>query len=116
MPSNFLTRNLKQTAVYWGNPVSNGYGGWTLDSPVEISVRWEDRNELFTSPDGREEVSSAIIYTAQDVDIGGYLFLGELTDLSSSQLYSDEDDSFKIRQFSKSPNQRVSGFARKAFL
>ena len=35
-----------ETAVYWGNPQNDGYGGFTFDTPVEIKCRWEEKSEV----------------------------------------------------------------------
>jgi len=74
-----------QTAVYWGGPENDGYGGFTWDEPVEIDVRWDEVSELVTDAKGQEVVSKAKVIVAQDVDLNGILFLGELTDLDSDQ-------------------------------
>lgn len=116
--SKMLTNQLKQTAVYWGNPQSDGYGGRTFDDAVEISVRWADRQEMFVDTQARERVSRAVVYAAIDLMVGGYLYLGELADLSSAE----EGDplsistAYEIRAFSKTPNVRGDQFVRKAWL
>ena len=43
-----LERQYKQDAVYWGNPQSDGSGGYTFDDPVEIKCRWEDIKQVVT--------------------------------------------------------------------
>ncbi len=86
-----------QTAVYWGNPVSNKKGGYTFDTPVELAppngVRWEDRSEIKRMPNGTIELSRASVLLLQDVDKFGYLYLGELSDFDSSV---DTDDPINI--------------------
>ena len=116
--SKMLANQLNQTAVYWSNPQSDGYGGRTFDDAVEISVRWQDRQEKFIDMQGHEQVSRAVVYTSIDVTVGGYLYLGELADLSSAE----EGDPFaistayEIRAFSKSPDIGADKFARKVWL
>ena len=116
--STMLANQLKQTAVYWGNPSSDGYGGRTFDDAVEMDVRWQDRQELFVDAQGREQTSRAVVYVATDLIIGGYLYLGELTDLSSAE----EGDplavaaAYEIRAISKTPDIGASRFARKVWL
>jgi hypothetical protein len=84
-----IARERKQTAVYWGNARSDGRGGFTLDSPVEIEVRWEDRQDKVTIGGGKEITSSARVAVDRDLTKGtagwGFLFLGALTDLPSAQ-------------------------------
>ena len=113
-----LANQLKQTAVYWGNPASDGYGGRTFDDAVEMNVRWQDRQELFVDAQGREQTSRAVVYVATDLAIGGYLYLGTLADLSSAE----EGDplsvstAYEIRSISKTPDIGADRFARKLWL
>ena len=113
-----LANQLKQTAVYWGNPSSDGYGGRTFDDAVEMSVRWQDRQELFVDAQGREQTSRAVVYVATDLIVGGYLYLVELADISSAE----EGDplavatAYEIRAISKTPDIGADRFARKVWL
>ena len=113
-----LENQLKQAAVFWGNPRSDGYGGRTFDDPVEIDVRWADRQEMFVDTQKREQISRAVVHTATDLVVGGYLYLGTLADLSSAE----EGDplsisaAYEIRAFSKTPNIRADQFVRKVWL
>lgn len=114
----FLTDNLIQTVVYWGNPTPDGYGSFTFDSPVEISGRWENRTELFTDRTGMESKSLAVVYLGQDIDIGGWLFLGGLSDIDSGLTDTPHlvPDSREIRGFKKIPSLDAEIFLRKAWL
>ena len=76
-----LTGTLNQTAVYWGGPENDGRGGYTFvdsEGPTEQDVRWEDKQELFINPLGKESLSRAIAYVDRDMEVGGYLFLGNM--------------------------------------
>lgn len=116
--NNFPNRNLNQTAVYWGNPQNDGYGGFTYDTPVEISCRWEDSTKIITDSNGREIVSQAEVHVNQDVDEKGLLYLGTLDDLDSDE----ESDpitiasAFEIKRFDKIPNLKATAYYRKAYL
>lgn len=80
----FIKKISVQTALYWANPVKDGYGGYTFDSPVEIKVRWEDVTTVVNDIMGKEVVSDAKILTPIDLDSQGYLYLGQLADFDSS--------------------------------
>jgi hypothetical protein len=115
----WLTRNLKQTAVYWASPTPDGFGGATFTTGAEIACRWEDKDELFVDRAGQEVRSHAMVYVGQDLDDGGYLYLGDLDDLSSAE----EADpltvtgAYEIRSFQKSPRLKAATeFLRKATL
>jgi hypothetical protein len=110
--THFLIRNLKQEATYWGNPVPDGWGGLTFDSPVEISCRWEDKTEMFTTASGKEAQSSVVVFLGQDVDIDGFLYLG-----SSDQANpKDVAGAYQIKAFKKIPGIRATYWERKAWL
>jgi hypothetical protein len=109
---------LKQKAVYWGNPVSTGAGKRTFDAAVEVDVRWEVRKELFLDADGEEQTSRAVVTVAQDVDLGGYLYLGELDDLSSGEQADplSFEAAWEVRGFDKSPDLKAAGHYRRVML
>lgn len=117
--TDLISRMRKQTAVYWSTPVEDGYGGAAFADPVEITVRWEERQELFIDQMGNEVRSNAVAYVGQDVDLGGYLYLGELTDLDSTVIEPADvttGNVYEIRGFSKSPTIGGTKFVRKAWL
>lgn len=106
-----IARLCKQTAVYWGTPVEDGYGGCTFADPVEIACRWEDKKEVYMSGSGEQLVSLAVVYVTQDVDEKGWLYLGLLTDFDSSLDTSKPkalSGTFEIKRFDKSPSLLVS--------
>jgi len=112
-----IHRMLKQTAVYWGSPVPDGYGGFTFADPVEIACRWEDRQELFLREPGKEELSQAIVYTNIDLDTNGMLYLGTLADLDSDPENPFEvEGAMEIRRTQSSPDIKARQFLRKNIL
>ena len=109
---------LNQKAVYWGTPVTDGYGKLTFSVPVEIDVRWEDKMELFLTFNGKEKLSQAVIYSETDMDIDGYLYLGLLSELSTAEKTNPllEVTAYPIKQFKKSPDLTGSIYVRKTWL
>lgn len=115
----FLQSISVQTAVYWGNPTEDGYGGLTFDDPMELAVRWEEKTKAITTDDGEEYVSIAEVIVNQDVDKDGYLYLGSLGDLDSGDLENPEViiGSYRIRRFDKIPMiKSTTEFVRKVYL
>ena len=95
----FILRNLVQTMVYWGNPVQGGTGNISFDAPVEVLVRYEMKNELVIIHTGEEKLAGGHAWMTQDVDVGGYLYLGALDDSSLPSDMSDPrevDDTMRI--------------------
>lgn len=79
-----LARAAVSTAVYWAAPSLDEYGTRFYPTPEEIKVRWEDRTELVIERGGEKWTSSSQVYVLQDVDLDGYLYLGELLSLDPS--------------------------------
>lgn len=115
-----------ETAVYWGNPVEDGYGGKTFDDPIEISCRWENVNQIVSDEKGVETTCRGLVYTTQDVKEEGYLYRGTLDDLydsnasdsSAGEVYNPKTitGAWAIKRFQKIPSLDGEGFLRKAFL
>jgi len=74
-----LQRNMHDDVTHWPFGGSDGFGGFTFGTPIKFKARWEDKNVLFLTLSGEEEVSNAVVYVPQSVDIGDYLGLGDLT-------------------------------------
>ena len=104
---------LHQKATYWGSPVSTGYGGQTFGAPVLIDCRWADKTAKVVNPSGEEFVSKTTAYVDRDVDIGGYLALGDQT---ATALPTSLKDAQIIQQFHKIPDIQALGYLRKAYL
>jgi len=115
-----FSRLLKQTAVYWAPGASDGEGGISFTAGVEITCRWEDKQVKFITAVGNTEISRSVIFTSQDVLLKGYLFLGELTDLTSPSVAeldpTEEHNAFEIKSFGKIPSIDGTQFERKAIL
>jgi len=119
-----IIKSCVQTAVYWGNPVNDGYGGLTYNDPVEVYCRWEDKNEIFIDTNGNELVSKSVVYVTQDVDNNGYLYLGTLDSILDSLESSATPinpinilGAYKIRRFDRIPKLGSTiEFLRKAYL
>ena len=81
-----LAKRLTQTAVYWANPVNDGYGKYTFDDPIEINCRWEDKLQVLTEgPNDEKLISRSIVFVDRVMKINEVLWLGSLDDLDSSQ-------------------------------
>lgn len=113
-----FTGPLTQTAVYWSTPASDGYGGRTYAEPVEISARWEQKQELFIDANGQEVRSNAIVFVSADLDLGGLLWLGTLAALDSTEEDFPETiaEAREIRSIEKIPDRSGAGFARRVWL
>jgi hypothetical protein len=117
MSDNFI-RRFPYKCVYWGNPVNNGYGGYTFDEPIEINCRWEATGIVNFQHNGVEVQAKHEVYVDRDVDEEGYLWFGLLEDVDSGLIATpiDIEDAEMIVRFDKIPNLRGTKYTRKAFL
>jgi hypothetical protein len=108
---------LNQTAVYWGSP-TQGQWGTTFADPVEIACRWQVvRKQYLDANTGQIRTSRAVIYSNVDLDLGGYLWLGELAELPSGQNSPlDLAGAYEIKGYEKHPSLDGLEFLRKAML
>ncbi len=116
-----IIRMLKQKAVYWalqsGAAAFDTFGQPQYENPIEIDVRWEVKTEEFLGPNGTLETSNAVVYVGQDVEVGGVLMLGELTDIDSSlTVPKQNDEAYEIRRFEKLPNLRNTKVLRTVYM
>lgn len=121
-----LERQYKQDCVYWGNPQNDGEGGFTFDEPVELKCRWEETKQVVSDAKGNMIASRAVVFTKQDLDEEGYLFLGTLEDVydlvgESSEGGCDDpasvEGAYIIKRFQKTPALgSTTEFLRSSFL
>lgn len=107
------TRNMTQTATYWGPGVDDGLGGMTYPAPYTIGCRWQSKAELFRDAEANEVVSRAVVYVAEPVEIQGWLALG---DKSATADPRDADGAYLVRQNGASPSLSGSEILHKAWL
>ena len=115
----FVNKVCVQTAIYWGNPTNDGFGGYTYDPPVEISCRWEEKTQMVWANNGKEVVSKNELLLIQDVDLDCYLFLGTLDSLDPDKEDNPKniEGAYKLLSFTKTPLfMSTTEFVRTAFL
>lgn len=115
-----------QTAVYWGSPTNDMYGGVTYAAPIEFLCRWEDINEVKLPVNGVDVTSSSSILTNEEMENEGWCFLGTLDDLDALEASDSTVDKAKpetvpgayiIRQKSKIPMVKATDdFVRTYYL
>ena len=111
----------KQTAVYWapgsGRAKYDELGQPTQIDPVEIRCRWSNKVEQFIDSKGAEQISKSKVYPGIDLEPGGYLRLGTISDLDSADVNPEViDGAWEIKAFDKIPTLKADKFLRKAFL
>lgn len=72
---------LPHKAVYWAPVAAGTYGRPTHLAPVGVLCRWEDVTTESIQADNVDVASSATVYLASDVVVGGYLWKGSIDDV-----------------------------------
>jgi hypothetical protein len=90
----FIKKVCVQTAVYWGNPKSNGTGGNTYDTPIEIKCRWDYKTRMVLGANGLQINTDVDVLVTVDLVLGGFLFLGTLEDLDDSSIPLDSGQTY----------------------
>ena len=108
----FITRRLTQTATYWAVTGNDNSGDPTFAAASSRKVRWEQRSEVFTRPDGEEANSSDVVFVKEDMVAGDFLFLGSSTAADPHTIAAAKE----IQGFSKIPQLVGNEFERRAFL
>lgn len=107
---NIKKKFLKEKAVYFPPGTPGPSGNTVPGTPEEISVRWEDREELKLEPNGDSWMSKAIVLVEKELELQGWLWYGTLeawTDLGLSN-HLESDDTFQIRRRDCIPARRVT--------
>lgn len=110
--SSLVTRNHNQTITIW-RATADSYGGFTFAAPELSAGRWEDRREVFVTPQGSEEVSRAIVYLETDVAVDDFLVLDDHSGQGNPVMVPG---ALPVRQFLKTPSLRSLQSERKAIL
>lgn len=110
----FLEFGLNQTCTYWQSTGVDGFNQPTFAAPVVLHCRWEERTEKIQTDEGTEALSRSRVFLAEDIAIGDYLAIGNLT--------SEPDPrdipllAHRVLDWRKTPGIYAEMFERKAYL
>lgn len=93
------SKDMHQVATYWAPGTNDGFGKLSFAGvdPVIVMCRWQPTNTLYRDAQGRELVSDAVVYVASEVEVRGYLALGDFTRDSGAETGSGSSvDPFSI--------------------
>ena len=105
--------NLNQDITHWPVTGSDGYGGHTYGTPVKLSGRWEEKNELFMTQEREEILSNAVLYLRVSAVVGDYFGEGDLTATADPTTLSGV---FRSRATNKTTSLRSLEAIRKVIL
>ena len=107
-----FARHLNQDVTHWGIAGTDGYGGFTFDTPVLFKGRWEEKQELFINQDAEEKLSNAICYLNDDVSVGDYVALGDQSLINDPTTIT----AFRIQNYGKITDLSALKALRKLWL
>lgn len=113
------TLGLNQTATYIPPGPVDVHGQRAAPAaPVVIRCRWQDVAQVFRSPSGEELTSSSVVYPDRELEVGGYLILGDQTDGVDSDGMIDPRNvgALEIRGLGRSPTINADVDLHKAYL
>lgn len=124
-----ITRMRRQNAIYWppsgfddfGKRTFGGLVELTLSEGVNSRVRWEDRIEEFIDANGTVILSSSVVYCSVlpgggEIEVGGFLWLGNRSDLTSETVPRENPGAAEIGRVDKLPNLKISEYLRTVYL
>ena len=112
MPAQELS-HLYQTAVLWSVSGIDRYGQPTMDTPVEIHLRWDDSSHTSLDPQGNRVRVDATALVDQDIAVGSELWLGTLDDwVGTGTGQDDETIVMTVKTFNSTPDVRGRYYTR----
>ena len=102
------TQSLNQKAVLWEAVGVDDYGVVTLDSPVEIDVRWQTKDIEVIDHIGRSVITEVTVVVDREIAMGSILWKGELADIGVADL----SDLRKVVERTETPDIKAREFKR----
>lgn len=100
MTENNYTDDMNQTATYWSPGANDGLGGFSFGAPIQIACRWQNTAVLFKDTQGKDVVSSAVVYPDRPLLAAGWIFLG-VSAVSNPRTVTGAQE---IKQIGQSPD------------
>ena len=103
-------------AVWWAKNDTDRYGDPSFATPVEIDVRWTDKNEMVILANGDVVRSNAKVFVDRDITVGDILLHSELDSSVDQDTPLNNVGAFEVQELKKTPNKRNTKWLRKALL
>jgi len=106
------SRSLNDVITWWATS-SDGQGGYVYTAPSILKGKWIEEETLSKGSKGVDIVSDSAVILDQDVSVGDYLTLGDLTSVSDPTTL---DNAFRIQKFRRYTDLRGLEMVREAVL
>lgn len=103
-------------AIYWAPDGTDDYGLKKWKSPIEISVRWEDRSEVVIDAKGNTFITRALVYVDRDVQLLGFLWHGTFHSIKDVNDPLKNEGAYEIRRVDELPDARNVDKLRQVFV
>lgn len=117
--SKFIKKVCVQDAVYWPPGMITGYGQREFEEPRLIKCRWVDTTKTITDKNGQIIVCDAEILVVDDLEVGGFIYLGDFTGLTNENRVDPKTlpGAYEIRRVDKVPLFRSkTEFVKKVYV
>jgi len=111
-----LNKMRRQQCVYWAPTAPDPYGQPQYADPIQLRVRWTDKEAIDTKEGTSRITSTTKVYTDQDLLIDGLLMLGTLDDVQEGKPRAANPMARPIQDFNKIPTLKADDFVRVAYL
>ena len=115
----FVRKVCVQDAVYWAPGDVTGYGEREFEEPRLIKCRWVDTTKMITDKTGQIVVCNAEILVVEDLEVGGFIYLGDFTHLTNENRINPKSvlEAYEIKRVDKVPLfKSKSEFVRKVYI
>lgn len=111
-----LDKIRKQICIYWEPDYVDKFGQIVYKAPVDISCRWEYKNEMFINSLGEEQISSAVVYVGVDIVTKSKMKLGTITTSGFNTDWKANSGVLEVGAFNKIPDIKNKKYLRMAYL
>jgi hypothetical protein len=100
------TRRRHQKAVLWAAAEKTEFGRRQVYPPVELDVRWQNKDDTTTRADGATVRVDAQVVVDREIEPDSIMWLGELEDWYGTGSAGDDSGLMVVVSFSNIPNTK----------
>lgn len=103
MPS-METAFRRQFAVLWPKDGYDGHGEPTVGEPVELRVRWNNKQRLAYDAQGNPVAVDAVVIVDQEIEVGSSMWEGQLADWYGTGSAGDDSGVMEVVTYNETPD------------
>jgi hypothetical protein len=106
------TEGRLQKAVYWAKTGHSADGEATIAAPVELEVRWNNKQRVAINAQGTPVAVDAVVVVAQEIIVGSTMWLGELADWYGTGSAGDDSGVMEVLTYNETPDLKKRNYRR----